>query len=373
MRGPAVRPIVVAAGGTGGHFFPAEALGAELRARGHRVVLMTDARSGGERSPVFAGPDAHVIRGAGVVGRGLRRAAAAGVALVAGTAQARSILAALRPGAVVGFGGYPSVPPVLAARMVGPRPAVVLHEGNAILGHANRSLARFADHLALGMPTTLRLPAGKPATVTGNPVRPGIAALHGAPYLPPDADGAIRLLVTGGSQGARVLSTALPRVLALLPEALRGRLRLVQQCRAEDLEQVRAGYAAVGIEAELSPFFADMPVRLAAAHLFIGRAGAGTVAELAAAGRPALLVPLPSRDSHQRHNAVAVEADVVDQDEMEAAPELLAGRLAGLLVDAGALAGRAAAMGRHGIGDATARLADLVESLAHARIQGATA
>ena len=363
MSGPAMRPIVVAAGGTGGHFFPAEALGTELRSRGHRVVLMTDARSRGETSPVFAGQDAHVIKGAGVVGRGMGRAVQAGLALAAGTAQARSILARVRPGVVVGFGGYPSVPPVLAARLLAGRPAIVLHEGNAVLGQANRSLARFADHLALGMPATLRLPRRKPATVTGNPVRPGIAAQAGSPYQAPAADGSIRVLVTGGSQGARVLSTALPPALALLPERLRARLQVTQQCRAEDLERVRTAYAASGIAAELSPFFADMPARLAGTHLFIGRAGASTVAELTLVGRPAVLIPLPSTDSHQRHNAAAVEACVMDQGELERALADFAGRLAGLLDDPGLLAARARAMAGHGIADATTRLADLVEHL----------
>ena len=356
------RAIVIAAGGTGGHFFPAEALGAELRARGRTVVLMTDARSGGERSPVF--PDAHVLKGAGIVGRGGARAVRAAIALAAGTRQARAILAALHPGVVVGFGGYPSVPPVLAARLLRHRPRIVLHEGNAVLGQANRSLARFADHLALGMPATARLPSGRPTTVTGNPLRPGIVAHE---YHPPEPGGVIRLLVTGGSQGARVLSTGLPPALARLPALLRSRLMVTQQCRAEDIDAVRAAYAASGIQAELSPFFADMPARLAAAHLFIGRAGASTVAELTAIGLPAMLVPLPSVDSHQRHNAEAVDACVIEQPEFEHDPA----RVAAALIDRlhpDYLAAHAHAMAAHGIADATQRLADLVEELAQKAI-----
>jgi UDP-N-acetylglucosamine--N-acetylmuramyl-(pentapeptide) pyrophosphoryl-undecaprenol N-acetylglucosamine transferase len=350
--------IVIAAGGTGGHFFPAEALGGELRARGRHVVLMTDARSGGERSLVF--PEAHVLQGAGIVGRGFSRAARAAFALAAGTLQARAILATLRPGVVVGFGGYPSVPPVLATRLLRHRPRILLHEGNAILGQANRSLARFADHLALGMPTTSRLPPGKPTTVTGNPLRPGIVAQE---YHPPEPGGPIRLLVTGGSLGARVLSTGLPPALARLPAAMRARLAVTQQCRAEDLDAVRAAYATAGIEAELSPFFADMPARLAAAHLFIGRAGASTVAELTAIGLPAILVPLPSVDGHQRHNAEAVGACVIEQPEFEHDPGAVAATLTDRL-HADFLAAHAHAMAAHGIGDATRRLADLVEELA---------
>jgi len=357
------RHIIIAAGGTGGHFFPAEALGAALRERGHRVALMTDARSGGERSPVFAGPDAHVLKGAGIVGRGPTRAARAAVALAAGTLQARTILRALQPTVVVGFGGYPSVPPVLAARLMRHRPRILLHEGNAILGQANRSLAIFADHLALGMPDTRRLPSGKPTTVTGNPLRPGIATLAGREYHEPEPEAPIRLLVTGGSQGARVLSTSLPPALARLPQALRARLVVTQQCRAEDLDHVRAAYAASGIAAELSPFFSDMPARLAAAHMFIGRAGASTVAELTAIGLPAILVPLPSVDSHQRHNAEAVGACVIEQPEFEHDPARVAQALTDRL-HPDALSARAHAMAAHGIADATTRLADLVEDLA---------
>ena len=355
-------PIVIAAGGTGGHFFPAEALGAELRARGRRVVLMTDARSGGEHSPVF--PQTHVLNGAGIVGRGPTRAARAAIALAAGTFQARAILAALRPAVVIGFGGYPSVPPILAARLLRHRPRILLHEGNAILGQANRSLARFADHLALGMPETRRLPPGKPTTVTGNPLRPGIVAHD---YHPPEPAGPINLLVTGGSQGARVLSTGLPPALARLPAALRARLHITQQCRAEDLETVRAAYAASGIQAELSPFFTDMPARLATAHLFIGRAGASTIAELTAIGLPAILIPLPSVDSHQRHNAEAVGARVIEQPEFEHDPARVAAELSDRL-HPDALAAHAHAMAAHGIADATHRLANLVEELAQRAI-----
>jgi UDP-N-acetylglucosamine--N-acetylmuramyl-(pentapeptide) pyrophosphoryl-undecaprenol N-acetylglucosamine transferase len=245
---------------------------------------------------------------------------------------------------------------VLAARLLRHRPRILLHEGNAVLGQANRSLAPLADHLALGMPATTRLPHGKPTTVTGNPLRPGIVARE---YQPPEPGGPIRLLVTGGSLGARVLSTALPPALARLPDTMRARLAVTQQCRAEDL----GAYAAAGIKAELSPFFADMPARLAAAHLFIGRAGASTVAELTAIGLPAILVPLPSVDSHQRHNAEAVDACVIEQPEFEHDPAAVAAILRDRL-HTDFLAAHAHAMAAHGIGDATRRLADLVEQLA---------
>ena len=251
MRGPTVRPIVIAAGGTGGHFFPAEALAAELVARGHRIVLMTDARSGGLSSAVFAGHERFVIRGAGIAGRGLWRGIKAVGALAAGVVQARAILAGLGAGAVVGFGGYPCVAPVLAAGLVRPKPAVILQEQNAVLGRANRFLAQRADVLALGFAATALVPSFVRTEVTGNPVRPAIAALARTSYVAPA--GRLRLLVLGGSLGARVFSDVVPAALALLPVALRERLSVVQQVRAEDLERVRAAYRASGVAAELSP------------------------------------------------------------------------------------------------------------------------
>lgn len=356
-------PIVLAAGGTGGHFFPAEALARELSSRGHHVVLMTDARSGGERSPVFAA--AHVLQGAGLVGRGPVRAARGALALAAGTLEARRILAGLAPAVIVAFGGYPSVPPVLAASLLNVnllrrRPAVILHEGNAMLGGANRALARFADHLALGFTRTGRLPPGKPTTVTGLPIRPGFAR---SPYHPPEPGAPIRLLVTGGSLGARILGRAVPAAIAMLPGSLRARLAITQQCRAEDMDHVRAAYAAAGVTAELATFLEDMPRRVAEAHFMIGRAGASTVAELAAVGRPALLIPLPSPDSHQRHNAEAVDATYLDQAELQHDPAKLADLLSHRLDCPDMLAVAAHAIAAHGIGDAARRLADLVEQV----------
>lgn len=374
MRGRPVQPIVIAAGGTGGHFFPAEALASELLARGHRVALMTDARSGGLKSEVFAGQETFVLRGAGIAGRGALRAGQAALALAAGTAQARGILSTLGAAAVVGFGGYPSVAPVLACRALRRRPVVVLHEQNAVLGRANRALARLADRLALGMAATTRLPRGTESVVTGNPVRPAVRALAGLDYAPPAPDGPVNLLVIGGSQGARVFSDVLPQAVALLPEALRARLRVVQQCRPEDIGRVRAAYAAQGVKAELSAFFPNIAARLAAAHLVLARAGASTVAELCVVGRPALLVPLPaSIDQHQRANARASGADVLEQAGFEAAPQVLADALAARLASPARLAEKAHEVGSAGIPDAAARLADLVEQMAHIPHEGVRA
>jgi UDP-N-acetylglucosamine--N-acetylmuramyl-(pentapeptide) pyrophosphoryl-undecaprenol N-acetylglucosamine transferase len=404
MRGPVVHPIVIAAGGTGGHFFPAEALAAELVARGHRIVLMTDARSGGLSGPngsgglsspngpgglssptgsgglssptgsgglsgpTFAGREQYVISGAGIAGRGLWRGAKAVGALGAGVAQARRILGRIGAGGVVGFGGYPSVAPVLGARLLRHRPAVILHEQNAVLGRANRFLASRADVLALGFEGTERVPPGVRTEVTGNPVRPAIAALSLTSYIA--ASDRISLLVLGGSLGARVFSDVVPAALVGLPPALRARLSVVQQVRPEDLDRVRAAYAAAGITAELSPFFPDVAARLAAAHLVIARAGASTVAELAVAGRPAILVPLPGAiDDHQTANARALAAAggawLVPQTAFT--PALLTERLGQLLPDAVALA--QAAAGARGCAqvDAAVRLADLVEARMAAR------
>ena len=374
MRGQPVRPIVIAAGGTGGHFFPAAALAAELLSRGHRVALMTDARSGGLKSEVFAGRETFVLRGAGIAGRGALRAGQAALALAAGTAQARRVLSTLGATAVVGFGGYPCVAPVLACRMLRRRPVVVLHEQNAVLGRANRVLARFADRLALGMAATVRLPPSAVTAVTGNPVRPAIRALAGLDYAPPVPDGPISLLVIGGSQGARVFSDTLPGAVALLPESLRTRLRIAQQCRPEDLPRVRDAYAAQGVEAELSAFFPNMAARLAAAHIVVARAGASTVAELGVIGRPALLVPLPaSIDGHQRANACASGAGMLEQAEFEGAPQVLADALAARLSSPARLAEQARTMARAGIPDAAARLADLVEHMVQVPQEGARA
>ena len=368
MRGPTVQPIVIAAGGTGGHFFPAEALAAELIARGHRIVLMTDARSGGLSSSTFAGREQYVIRGAGIAGRGPWRGTQAVGSLAAGVVQARGILGRLGAASVVGFGGYPCVAPILGARLLRHRPVVILHEQNAVLGRANRFLARRADLLALGFEATERVPVGTRVEVIGNPVRPAIAGLSQTGYVA--ATGRIGLLVLGGSLGARVFSDVVPAALRFLPEALRRRLSIVQQTRPEDQERVKAAYAADGMVAELSPFFRDVAARLLSAHLVIARAGASTVAELAVAGRPAILVPLPGAiDDHQSANAHALAeaggAWVVSQQQLTSV--FLAGRLQQLLADPVGLTAAAVGARSQARPDAAVRLADLVEAQVAAR------
>jgi UDP-N-acetylglucosamine--N-acetylmuramyl-(pentapeptide) pyrophosphoryl-undecaprenol N-acetylglucosamine transferase len=363
MRGPAVKPFVVAAGGTGGHFFPAEALAAEFLSRGHRIVLMTDARSSGLSSPTFTGHETYVLSGAGIAGRGVWRGVKAVGSVAAGVVQARAILARIGAGCVVGFGGYPCVAPVLAARLVLRRPMVILHEQNAVLGRANRFVAGRADVVGLGFENTKGIPVGTRTEVTGNPIRPAIGALAHTSYVAPEDR--IRLLVLGGSLGARVFSDIVPAALRILPDAVRARIVVVQQTRQEDIERVRAAYAADGVVAELSPFFPNVADRLEAAHLVIARAGASTVAELAVAGRPSILVPLPGAiDDHQSANARALAqsggAWVMPQPQFTAA--LLAERLSELLADPLTLVRMALAARAEARADAAARLADLVEA-----------
>jgi UDP-N-acetylglucosamine--N-acetylmuramyl-(pentapeptide) pyrophosphoryl-undecaprenol N-acetylglucosamine transferase len=339
-------------------------LASELLARGRHIALMTDARSAVLHSEAFAGHEQYVIRGAGIAGRGVTRAARAVVALAAGTVQARAIMARLGTAAVVGFGGYPCVAPVLAARLARRRPAVILHEQNAVLGRANRFLAGQADALALSFADTARVPETAATVVTGNPVRPAIGALAETAYMPPSDT--VNLLVLGGSLGARVFSDVVPPALAALPDHLRARLAVVQQCRPEDLDRVRAAYARARIAAELASFFPDIADCLKRAHLVIARAGASTVAELAVAGRPSILVPLPGAiDDHQTANARALSdargASVIAQRDF-AAPAL-AEHVTRLLDAPDMLAHAALAARRIARADATARLADLVEDL----------
>jgi UDP-N-acetylglucosamine--N-acetylmuramyl-(pentapeptide) pyrophosphoryl-undecaprenol N-acetylglucosamine transferase len=364
MRGPAVHPIVIAAGGTGGHFFPAEALAAELLARGHRIVLMTDARSGALKSPVFGGQECHVLHGAGIAGRGVLRAAKALFALATGFFQARRILSRLDAAVVIGFGGYPSVAPILAAASLRRRPKCVLHEQNAVLGRANRFLARFSDRLALGFTATSRIPAGVQTAFVGNPVRSGIAALMRAPYTPPAEK--IRLLILGGSLGARIFGDVVPSALAALPAPLRSRLQVVQQCRKEDLQRVEGAYRDADIEAELAPFFTDVAAKYVACTMVIARAGASTCAEIAVAGRPAILVPLPGAiDDHQAENARALAeagaATVMRQADFSS--NALTLLLEKFLADPATLQDAADAASRCARPRAAADLADLLENL----------
>jgi UDP-N-acetylglucosamine--N-acetylmuramyl-(pentapeptide) pyrophosphoryl-undecaprenol N-acetylglucosamine transferase len=362
MSGPSLSGLVVlAAGGTGGHMFPAEALARELLGRGLHVALVTDRRGQafGERLPGVA---LHRIR-VGRFGAGLMSKVIGVAELALGTLEASRLLRKLAPAAAVGFGGYPSVPTMLAATRLGV--PTLVHEQNAILGRANRLLASRVRCIATSFPEVGAIrPADRDRVIeTGNPVRPAIAAERGAAYLAPRSDGPFQILVLGGSQGARVLSEVIPAACAKLPEALRRRLRLMQQARAEDIEAVRRAHAATGVAAELTTFFDDVPARLARAHLVISRSGASSVSEIAMVGRPAILVPyLHAADDHQTANAQALAAVggawVIAQAAFTA--EILADRLGTLMAAPEALARAAAAAHALGRPDAARALADLV-------------
>lgn len=358
------RVAVVAAGGTGGHLFPAEALARVLTGRGWKVVLATDSR-GDQYAHAFPAEtrmalEAATFRPGDPVG--MVRAA---VKIGQGVLQARKAFRDLDPAVVVGFGGYPSVPALLAALSTG-RPTVI-HEQNAVLGRTNRNLAPLVTAVACAFPTLEKASPGVKAraAVVGNPVRPEIRALHDRAYQPPQ--GEIHVLVTGGSQGARVLSETVPAALARIAEPLRARLKVEQQARPESLDSARAVYAEAGIEAMVAPFFRDMAVRLGQAHLVIGRAGASTCCELAVAGSPSILVPLKiAADDHQTYNAALLKeagaAVVVKEDALNA--DDLAATIQTLLSDPEGLARRSAAARSVAVPDAAERLADLVERVA---------
>lgn len=357
--------IMLSAGGTGGHMFPAAALAQDLVSRGFRVALVTDAR-GKAYADKSGGISVHVIS-AGTLGAGLwgkvRGLSALGVGLV----QARALVKKMRPAVVVGFGGYPSVPAVYAAQMM--KIPTVIHEQNAILGRANVMLARRAARIALSMAHMdgLEKADAARAVVTGNPVRDDIAALFSKPYPALQADGKLRIFVTGGSQGAHVFAAVLPDAFGRLPAAYKARIEIIQQCRAEDLEQARNGYEGAGIKVRLEPFFHDVASIMAQAHLVIARSGASTVAEVTAAGRPAIFVPYPHhKDQQQKINAETVAdaggAWVMMQDGFTA--EALLARIETVLQNPETLFRAAEASRACGKPDAARRLGNLVTALA---------
>ena len=353
---------VVAAGGTGGHMFPAEALSRELAARGWRIVLATDHR-GEQYAHSFPAEERLALDAA--TGSGPVGMAKAGVAILKGVGQARAALTRLDAAVVVGFGGYPSAPALLAA-LSQKRPTLV-HEQNAVLGRTNRWLAPYVGAIASSFPNLQKVPETVQGRVTliGNPVRPDIRALYDRPFAAPVDGGPIHVLVTGGSQGARILSETAPRALAALPDAIRGRLKVQQQSRPETLESARQIYLEAGIDAEVAPFFRDMAARLSAAHLVIGRAGASTCSELAVAAVPSLLIPLKiAMDDHQRFNAASLAdaggAEVVLEDAVTV--EAMTASLAAILSDPARLSAMSAGARAAALPDATARLADMVEA-----------
>jgi len=351
--------IVLSAGGTGGHLFPAQALAGELARRGRDIVVMTDARFANYAT---AFPNAKIE----TVPCSPFNAAAAPFKIAAGFVVALAKLLKLKPAAVIGFGGYPSVPVMLAANFAGLPTGII--EQNAVVGRANRLVMNKVRKVAAAFPIARFAPADPSKVVlTGNPLRPEVEALWGAHYNAPQAGGPIRLLVFGGSQGARAFSEIVPAALTRLPHDMKMRLSVVQQCRAEDIDQVREIYRNAEIRCQLETFFSDLPQRMAEAQLVIARSGAGTVAELMAIGRPAILVPLPGAlDDNQTPNAELLsKADAgwcVPQRTLS--PDVLAQMLNNIFADPLALAQRASRAHALAVPNAAGKLADVVEDLA---------
>ena len=355
--------VMLAAGGTGGHLFPAFALAEALKKRGIAVDLVTDTR--GDRYGTGF-PARNVYQVPSGTGGSALKAAFAAIQLSRGIAAAHKLLGEVKPSIVVGFGGYPTFPPLMAAKLRSI--ATLVHEQNAVLGRANKMVASRVDAIATSFATTKGIDGGLEAKShhTGNPVRAIVIEAAKHHYWRPEPNQPFKLLVFGGSQGARYFSESVPPALALLPEGMRAQLRVTQQARAEDVDAVKAAYAGSGISAEVAPFFKDLPSLMAQSHLVIGRAGASTVAELTVIGRPSILVPLPhSLDNDQLHNgqrlAESGAAWCIEQKDLSV--QRLADEVALLMSRPGMLANAANAAKAQGRPDAVEALSDLVVSL----------
>lgn len=357
------RLVLIAAGGTGGHLFPAEALAHALTARGWRVQLATDRRVEGYGSG-FPAEKVHLVRSATLT-RSPTQLLRALPTLGLGFLDARRIIAREKPAVAIGFGGYPTVPPILAA--IGRVPTII-HEQNAVFGRANRFLAPHVTRVAVSVPEVRGAERLKDRIVlTGNPVRPAVRAAASVLYPMRAAGDPFHLTVSGGSQGAQFLSDLVPAAVAMLPADIQSRLRIVEQCRPEDIDRVAQAYDLLGVAADLQPFFTDMPARIAGAHLVISRSGASTTTELAVIGRPAIMIPLPhALDQDQKANANVLAAAgagwMIEQKEMT--PERLASELELLIESPDRLAAAATAAKSLGRPEAVDNLADLVEKVA---------
>jgi len=363
------KSVMLAAGGTGGHLYPAYALAEALAKRRIAVDLVTDTR-GDRYGTGFPARKIYQVPSA-TAGSNPVKAAYAAIQLSRGVAAAHKMLGEVKPAAVIGFGGYPTFPPLLAAKLRGIPTAV--HEQNAVLGRANRMLASRVNAIATSFTETKLIDGAlvSKAHLTGNPVRAIVIDAARRNYWRPEPGQPVRLTVFGGSQGARFFSDTVPPALALLPPAQRIRLQVTQQARAEDVIRVKAAYAESAIACEVAPFFADLPARIAESHLVIGRAGASTIAELTVIGRPAILVPLPhSLDNDQLHNASRVAesggAWCIQQSDLTA--ERLAAEIEMLLSRPAMLANAAAAAKALGQPQAVEKLADLAVALIEGRL-----
>ncbi|MEO0816666.1 MAG: UDP-N-acetylglucosamine--N-acetylmuramyl-(pentapeptide) pyrophosphoryl-undecaprenol N-acetylglucosamine transferase [Pseudomonadota bacterium] len=355
--------LIIGAGGTGGHMFPAAAFAEEMRARGWQVGLISDDR-GLRYGAKFPADWKAEVQAASPNVRKPWTLPGTALKLNAGVNAARAMMREKRPALIAGFGGYPAFPALAAGRREGV--PLIIHEQNAVLGRVNRRFAGHAAVVASGFPRLDRLPAGAEHLPLGNPVRAPIAALRGEPY--PDPGGELHILITGGSQGSRILGEAIPLAICNhLPSDLKARLTVTQQVREEQVADVVKLYANAGVTAEIDTFFTDMADRLAKAHFVIARSGAGTVSEIAAVGRPSILIPLAiAMDDHQTANAAAL-TDVGAADLMLEAnlyPNLLGELLAVRLGEASDLRTRAAAAWGAGSVTAANDLADVAERVA---------
>ncbi|MBI3699251.1 MAG: undecaprenyldiphospho-muramoylpentapeptide beta-N-acetylglucosaminyltransferase [Afipia sp.] len=358
--------IMLAAGGTGGHLFPAEALGVALMKRGARVRLVTDSRAV-QYGGLFSRDMFDIVPSETVRSKTPWALARTGTMLAAGGIKALMLLQRSKPRAVVGFGGYPTLPPLLAAKLLGI--PTVIHDANAVMGRANKLLSSRASAIATSLPGVLdHDPAlAAKATVTGTPMRPAILAAAAVEYSAPTATGPLRLLVVGGSQGARIMADIVPPAIERLEPSLWNRLTIVQQVRDEDMARVRATYDRLKVNVELAPFFGDLPVRLASSHLVVSRSGAGTVAELGAIGRPSILVPLPGAIDQDQFANAGVLQDVdaaIRIPQSEFTPDRLAAEISALAAEPQRLADMAKNAKAVGKLDAAERLADLVTKVA---------
>jgi UDP-N-acetylglucosamine--N-acetylmuramyl-(pentapeptide) pyrophosphoryl-undecaprenol N-acetylglucosamine transferase len=359
------KQILISAGGTGGHMFPAEALARDLIGRGYRVALATDVR-GKKYEPFADGVPVYVLK-SGAMKAGLLSKIKTVLSLGIGYLQARKLIDKLKPAVVIGFGGYPSFPAVYAAQKK--NIPTIIHEQNAILGKANAYLAPKADRIALSWNNVESIDESDAvrSVVTGNPVRPDISALYNKPYPALEQDGVLKILVLGGSQGASVFGEILPQVVDNLSRAHKARLDITQQCIDADIEQVRQSYTDAGVKAELATFFSDVAAKLEECHLVIARSGAGTVCEVTTAGRPAIFVPYPwHKDQQQKRNADAVfdagGAWVMTQDGFTV--EALLARIETFLQNPEALFNAAESSHSCGKPDAARKLGNLVTALA---------
>jgi UDP-N-acetylglucosamine--N-acetylmuramyl-(pentapeptide) pyrophosphoryl-undecaprenol N-acetylglucosamine transferase len=357
--------VLLSAGGTGGHLFPAEALAVALKKRGVAVELATDERAtqyGGE----FPARATHIVPSAPIRGRDPISLARTGVALGTGVAKALALLGRIKPAAVVGFGGYPTLPPVYAATLR--RIPTVIHDANAVMGRANKLLAGRVSAIATGFPDVVGGTLAAKAVVTGNPVRPAVVAVAAQPYPAFAPGGTLHLLVFGGSQGARVMADIVPPAVEQMAPDLRARLAITQQARPEDHERVAGTYARLGVAHQVAPFFTDLPARIAGSHLIVSRSGASTVAELGAIGRPAILIPLPhalDQDQLANANVLAKAGGAIVLKQADFTPERLAAEIAALAATPDKLAAMAAGAKSAGVLDAAERLADLVLRVAN--------